>query len=530
MSAPARRVGPRAPGDERRRGRRGKPLPEPGAESLQVAAKRARRLRAMMIREARRDPVVFCQYVLRDESDGRRIRLVDMHAEWHDILSRHRRAVIWTFTDAGKTSLISVGRVLWEIGKNPNIRVLLVTAAEGLGKKILGVIKRYIETSKELAEVFPHLKRGASVKKDVNSKDHTVQVVGADSRTTLGARVDLIIIDDFLNAVNTSTEAQRKKHHSILKSTIEGRKGPGCRLWFIGNAWHRRDSMHQYGKEKSTYAKKFPVIDATTGRSRWEARWPTDRIAQERLDRGPVEGPRSLDCDPADENTQWFPLKDVWRALIAGDGLHIIYALEKIPAGHHTITGIDLGVKPTDAADPSAIVSIICDPKGRRRILSVESGRWRGSDIVAKALEHHKRYHSILWVESNGAQDFLRQQLAATPLWDPRNPGKKYVAPVQAFTTTGQNRIDPRFGIQSLAAEMGQGAWSIPNVGSGLCDPTGDNLITVEMGYEVRELVGEALAWSPEAHTGDRLQALWIAREGSRNLGLVETGTKPRGT
>lgn len=495
-----------------------------------------RRLKAKKIAAARRDPVLFCQYVLKDEQTNKPIRLVDMHAEWHDLLSKHRRCVLWTFTDAGKTSLISIGRVLWEIGNNPEIRILLLCAAEGLGQKIISVIKRYIETSLELAEVFPNLRRGPTwtakqitVKRKSKAKDYTIEAFGADSKSTLGARVDLIVVDDYLNAINTATEHQRKKSYGHLKSTIEGRKGPNCRFWFIGNAWHLRDAMHLYGKEPATFSRKFPVIDPATGKSRWAQRWPDERIQQERADRGTVEAGRSLDCQAADENTQWFPIRDVWRALIAGDGLDTIFALRNIPKGSHTITAIDLGVRPSDVADPTAIVSIICDEKGRRRILAVEAGKWRGSEIITKALEHHRRYGSILWVETNGAQDFLRQELAKTPLWDPKNPGKKYVAPVQSFET-GKNRVDPRFGIQSLAAEMGSGAWIIPNRGAGSVDVTSENLAVLEMNKEVLELIGEALAWSPEAHTGDRLQALWIAREGSRKLGTVESGHKPRNT
>ncbi|HSD86082.1 MAG TPA: hypothetical protein VLB44_01160, partial [Kofleriaceae bacterium] len=79
---------------------------------------------AELAKSARRDPAVFCQFVLRNEEDGAPIRLAPIHEEWHDILTNHDRVVLWSGTELAKTSEISIGRVLWEIGRNPNIRIL----------------------------------------------------------------------------------------------------------------------------------------------------------------------------------------------------------------------------------------------------------------------------------------------------------------------------------------------------------------------------------------------------------------------
>lgn len=535
--------------------RRAKALPKnqrpanDNARVAQIAKVKAAALRLKadgmgeLVKAARKNPAVFCQFTLRDEQTQKPIRLAPMHVEWHDILDRHRRAVIWTHTDAGKTSLISIGRVLWEIGKNPNIRILIVCEGKALGKKIIESIKRYIERSVELAMVFPHLQRGVSwtqsqitVKRDGQSKDPTIDTVGEDTKA-MGARADLIVIDDFLSAANTFTEALRVKSLSFLKSTIEGRKAPLARLWFIGNAWHVSDAMHAYAREPATFAAKYPVVIPATHPvndnawvSRWPERWPLSRVREELANRGPVEGPRSLLCQPASANTQWFPIKDLWPALVAGDGLRLVPAISRLPVGWATFTAVDLGVKRHEAADDTAIITIALMPNGKRRILWIEAGKWHGKEIVRRALDHHRRYHSIVWVESNGAQDFLRQQLAEEPIWDPANPGQRYVVPVRAFETTGQNRTHVAFGIQSLAAEFANGAWQIPNEGAAGFDAAADNLTAIKMTNETRTMIEEILSWSPDAHTGDRLQALWIAREGSRQFGTVEVGTKPRGT
>ena len=519
---PRRRAEPRAASPRRRR------APEPGSrESLKAAAAEVERAKPEMIRAARKDPAVFNQFVLRDEQSGQPIYLADVHAEWQDILTKHRRAVIWSATELGKSSQVSIGRALWEIGQNPRIRILILTEARSLGEKIIDSIKSYITTSVEFAAVFPNVRRGnrwamsrIRVSMQARPKDFTVEAVGKGGRI-LGGRYDLIIIDDYLSATNTYNDHQRTAGYSWLKSTIEGRKAKGARLWFIGNAWHVRDAMHLYSKEPGTFAAKYPVL-GPDGQTRWELVWPMERYLEELAIRGPVEGPRSLNCIPANDNTQWFPIRDIIPALSRGDGLSLhLGGLAHLLPGWATITAIDLGVKTHEAADDTAIITITVDPKGHRRIIAIESGKWRGSEVIDRAIDHHRRYHSVIWVETNAAQDFLKQWMNE----------RAVDVPTRSFITTGRNRTHPTFGIQSIAAGMAQGAWAIPNIGGSSIDSaTADALIAVKLHPQIRKLIEQMIAFSPDEHTGDLLQALWIADTGARALTTrVESGKKPRG-
>ncbi len=65
-------------------------------------------------------------------------------------------------------------------------------------------------------------------------------------------------------------------------------------------------------------------------------------------------------------------------------------------------------------------------------------------------------------------------------------------------TSTGRNRHDPLFGIESLAVELEQCRWIIPD------EP------------HARAWGRELLAYSPTAHPGDRVVASWFAREAAR--------------
>jgi hypothetical protein len=470
---------------------------------------------------ARVDPAVFCQFVLKTEENGEPIELASMHEEWHDLLSKHERVVLWTFTGAGKTNHLSIGRVLYEIGRNPNIRILILSSASGMAKKIVKSIKSYIENSAEYRMVFPAVVPDKSdttgawredsfivQRRTKNAKDPTVQARGYGGNV-LGSRVDLIVIDDYLTDENTFSDTQRNKYYGWLKSTIEGRKADSTRLWFIGNAWHPDDAMHRYAGETATFSKKYPIIEG--GVSAWPAMWTPERIEKEISNRGPIESRRSMFCDPLVDADRRFKLDFIKNALFLGDPSEMAASLRIVPNGWGTYTGVDVAVTKKSSGDEAAIVTIASElnPPQRNQIINIEAGRWGGPELVERIRDVHHRYGSQVWVESNGVQQMLKQFLV-----------QGTSVPVRAFFT-GRNKYDPAFGIASLATEMGNGKWYFPNHGG---ETRG---LQADMDPELRKLIDEMIRYDPVSHTGDRLMALWIAREG-RRMGASPAGIVKR--
>lgn len=474
---------------------------------------------AKLAEVSREDPAVFCQFVLRDEADGMPIRLAPMHEEWHDTLNEHTRVVLWTHNEAGKTSGVSVGRTLWEIGRNQNIRILILSRAAGGAKKIVKAIKNYIENSVEYRMVFPAVVPDKSdttglwrdnafiVRRRSMPKDPTVESCGYGG-AILGGRYDLIIIDDYLDAENTHSDHLREKYYNWLKSTIEQRKTAVCRLWFIGNAWHPDDAMHRYAAEPQTYSKKYPVL--VDGESSWPEVWPLSRIKAEIENRGPIESRRSLFCDPVPDEERRFKLAYIMSAIINGDGHELAYSLVVVPSGYRTVTGVDLAVTKQTTGDESAITTIAVEEKRQiRQVLDIEAGRWGGPEIVQRIIDVQQRYNSQVLVESNAAQRYIKQFVSY-----------QSAAPVKAFYT-GKNKYDPSFGIESLAIEFSQGKWILPNRGG---EKRG---LLASFHPQVKKLIDEMLRYDPKSHTGDRLMSLWLAREGAR-LGSAPAGVTKR--
>lgn len=479
---------------------------------------------ATLAATSRTDPAVFAQFVLRNEEDGMPIRCAPIHVEWHDTLTKYDRVVLWSATELGKSSQISVGRVLWEIGRNPNIRILIVSAASGIAKKIIKAIKGYIENSIEYRMVFPHVvpdktdttgrwrEDSFNIKRTTFSKDPTVQAVGFEG-TVMGSRSDLVVIDDYLTPESTYSDRSREKSYRWLKSTIEGRKTAHSRLWFIGNAWHADDAMHRYAAEPSTYSKKYPVKNEL-GESVWPEVWPLERIEKEIENRGPIESRRSMFCDPVDDAERRFKIDYIKKALAKGDGLQLAWALSTVPPGYRTITGVDLAVTKRDNADQTALVTIAVEERtAERQILDVFASRLHGPEIVEKILEVQHRYNSMVIVESNAAQAYIKQFVNA-----------ESAVPIKAFYT-GRNKVDPAFGIESMAVEMSAGKWVFPNTGGTRAG------VQATMHPEMRALIGELMNYDPASHTGDRAMAMWLAREGVRmSSSPAGVGKRPRRT
>ena len=192
--------------------------------------------------------------------------------------------------------------------------------------------------------------------------------------------------------------------------------------------------------------------------------------------------------------------KESWInvCLERGAGRTLTHALEYIPAGYRTFTGVDLGVRVKRGSDVTSIFTIIVHPNEDREILDIQAGRWVGPEIVRRIVDTHHRYQSIVTVENNAAQEFIVQFTKDSS-----------AVPVRPFFTTSQKLRDPEFGLESMAVEIENQKWIIPSRGGRAAHP------------EIAKWINEMLYYDPNGHPGDRLMSSWFAREGSRHKRIV---------
>jgi hypothetical protein len=456
------------------------------------------------------DANAFIEMVMKDERTNKPIKQAPMHKAWHTLADKYERLIIWSHVEAGKSQNLAIGRTLFELGKDSSLRVAICSNTYKQAEKILTGISQNIIGNEALHSVFPNLKpsekggdswskNSITIMREGTAKDPSVQVVGVHG-AILGARIDLLILDDVLDYENCRTKAGREDLIAWIKSTLFGRLTANARVLIIGNAYHPDDALHTFAKEPAWRAFRYPVIDDETGQSRWPEVWPAARIAKKKQELGTLEFARQMLCLARDDSESRFQSEWIEICKQKGEGRTLTQAIAVIPPGFRIITGVDLAVQQKDASDSTCFFTIAVHPNGDREVISIETGKWSGPIIVSKLFEIHHRYQSFFMIENNAAQDFILQFA--------RDRG---AIPMRPFTT-GRQKAHPEFGIESIAAEMSQGKWIIPNI-NGQCHP------------EVQRWLDEMLWYDPAVHTGDRLMSSYFAREGIRMQALkAETG------
>lgn len=451
----------------------------------------------------------FAEMVSVDDETGEPLQQAPIHRRWAELCEQHDRLLIWSHVNSGKTTQISILRTVWELGRDPTLRFVILSNVSSIATKIVKAIASYIENNEAVHEIFPDLKpdpKGTwtgtelTVVRDIyrksQAKDPSVRAVGLHGALTSG-RVDRLIIDDILDPESTDTEAARRKVESWYKAVAVGRLSRRAKILAIGTAYHPKDLLHVLAKQKNWRWFRFPVIDSG-GAMSWPDAWPADRIDRAREEMGPAEFARQMLCKARDDGEARFKQEWIDAALLKGEGLSLVNTLDQafpegLPEGWAVFTGVDLGVKKTKRADETVFFTFVEDPKGNRRVLSIDAGKFTGPEIVEKIVDCHKRLGGIIAVESVAAQDFILQFAR-----DISN------VPVVPHLTTRAKR-DPLLGVEGLAVELANGKWIIP------CSAK-------KAAPQVEAWITEMLFYSPHAHTGDRLMAVYFAREIARKL------------
>jgi hypothetical protein len=471
-----------------------------------------------LIALCREDVNAFCEFVLRDEEHGTPIEQGRMHVEMQDAYDRHGFVIILAHPESGKTQQLGVGRTLFELGRNPDLRTVFLNNTQDGGTKTLRSAKKYLERSEELRAVFPHLKPGGlwredaiTVERRTFSKDPSIYCLGFHGNI-LGARIDRAVVDDLLDFENTRTDAARRDASSWFKRTFLTRLSAQAKLAFLTNAWHEEDLAHELEAD-GWVTLRYPVLDAA-GRSTWPSQWPLARIAEWRKRLGELEFTRMFLCRPRDPGAEVFGPESIAKALARGKGYGLLKYLDPddVPEGAFVVTGVDLGASRKMTGGVSAMETVLFYPTGTRQLVGARSGRWSGRAILRNLSEVGDAFGGVVVVEDNGVQRYIRE------LADEEGDHYEITVPVLPFYT-GRNKHDETLGIDAMAAEFEGGRWRFPSGRGGLAVPE-----------EVKKLNGELRAYAPNAHAGDRLMALWMARTwGLQRLQRMRRGEKRGG-
>jgi hypothetical protein len=193
-------------------------------------------------RLARLDPVAFAEFAFTDEC-GRPMRLGLVHRELQPFLTSAFRGLVELPRDHGKTVQVLI-RVLWELGRNPNLGVLIASGSGALAVQRGRFLRDAIMFNPRVRLVFPHLipdrpwqANAFRVRRPGNSVSPTVAVVGIGTSAT-GARADLLVCDDVVDVKALRSETIREKAKQILRENLVNLLEPGGPAWLRFTPWH----------------------------------------------------------------------------------------------------------------------------------------------------------------------------------------------------------------------------------------------------------------------------------------------------
>ena len=497
-------------------------------------------LRGIRAGIARQDPDEFARFVLRDEETGERVLQEPKHTQWQDIIDNHRRVVLLSHIESGKSVQITAGRTLHEIGVNPNIRGAIISNAEKQAIKFMRPIRRTIEENPDWAITFPDVKPAfpwqetqiTVTRSNSTTRDPTIQAVGIEGKI-LGSRLDWVVGDDILDKENTKSMHVRNEVWDWFHAHVMGRLTRNARVILLGTAWNRDDLLHRLGRRKKWFFRRFPAWNPQKDCS-LSSRWPLPRIKEAKeTDFTDLEFRRQILVQASsDDDDTGMSQKYIDTCSRLGVGIPLapnMAVLRAIPSPEFTRSGqryarqdgqrknMFAAIPRLFGADPPVMIGVdlasasrgkrtgkvvffalAIHPDDKRQPIWVESGKFDGPTIVEKIKDLHDRFNAVFWVENNGVQDWIRQFVLADS-----------VVPIHPFNT-GRNKADPDFGVDSLATEFRNGGWIIP------CSERGQD--EFEYDDEIEEWLGQLRDYERDKHTGDHVMASWFAREGARRM------------
>jgi hypothetical protein len=514
-----------------------------------------RRISAVLMRRAHRARLDICdffEFVFREEHQRTALTVAPHQRVMFEFAQAHPKCVLMLPVGHGKTySVAALG--LYGIARDRLSRGAFVSATQAQAQKPLGMLKDYIESSFELRLAFPDLipsrrqsdswtQTEITVDRPPGIRDSSFMAAGMDSGAIPGSRLKWINVDDILNRENTSTKDQRDKVYEWIQTSVISRLDPRDSFCCVTNtAWHPNDLLHRLRDEG------WPTLRMEIGGTvevygtDWDPKRPEDLRPEQ---------PGSHLCrlgrhDPDDENrTPLFPARfsdeiieelkrrnlpihfnQLYRNITRDDATsrckveYIDTCLQRartaVTPAHHefvsfydgpnqTFTGLDLAISPGEEHDDVAFFTFEVTPQGYRRILDIEAGQWPGPEIVKKIIDKARRYKSVIRVENNGAQDYIRQFTLDADI----------SIPIKAHCT-GRVKAHPEYGVEGLFIELMNGAWLIPSRGNAAWGPS----CSVHPG--TKRFIESCLYYSPSKHTDDVLMACYFAREQAREFGIL---------
>ncbi len=402
----------------------------------------------------------FCEYCFKDTEtrDGDFIVLRDFHKEWLELLKTESRLNLFSPVSHGKTSLITVAYPIWRLGRDTNLRIVLISATYSQAIKYLSEIKDNIMENRYIKEIFPNLKPlpdriyknrpskwaedAITVTRSLSMKDFSIQALGVLG-PLLNARTDLMIFDDVVTLQNAASIRLRQKMIEWFDSTALKRLTKTAQCIFVGTSWFESDLPHYLEDKADWTTVKYSVLPEDKALGHRLASWP-ERYSEKRLAGMRAHNEREFNRTMRNiaKTADAYPFAAYIEGML-GDF--------KRDDTWKTILSMDLSTKKREGT--TIVVVAYSQATGRKVIVDIEYGAWKSSVKKAKLIQYYNKYlPDKIVVEANSLQDDLVDDYKELR----GNDGRRL--PVRGVITTSSMKD---IAIVTLEEEFEEGMWKI---------------------------------------------------------------------
>jgi predicted phage terminase large subunit-like protein len=337
------------------------------------------------------------------------MRQARVHRELQKFLSAHRHGLVELPRDHGKSTQVCA-RLVWELGRNPGLRIQIVCATEALAAERGRFVRRAIESNPEVRKMFPNLKPGQpwsdtrlTVKRPADVIGPSLTAVGVGSGST-GARADLLVCDDIVDVKAIASRAERDRVKDHFRNNLMNLLEPDGRFWGLCTPWHR-DDLNAELKRAGTYPLfRRAVTDDLD--PVWPERWPRKALAARRAEVGPVAFARGYRLVPLADDDVMIPAASVqfWTEPAEPDLV---------------VLSVDPALSTHARADRSALV-VLAKCGTEVRCLDAIARRVATPDLVSLIAAMDRSWSpAVIVFEANGAfrgiADLMTRQAAFGP-------------------------------------------------------------------------------------------------------------------
>lgn len=372
---------------------------------------------ATYLHRAATDPNEFLATCLTDPQ-GRLLTQATVHRQLQAFLTTHPKAVIELPRDHGKSVQVC-GRVLWELGRDPSLRVKLVCATDQLAAERTRFLRDAVENDL-VRQVFPHLRPGQpwaadafTVRRPASVIGPSVAAFGLGSGST-GARADLLVCDDVVDVRSLASKAERDRAGEYFHNNLLNLLEPGGRCWVLCTPWHADDLTSRLkGNPAFAHFRRAvgPGLEPV-----WPAKWPRERLAERRAEIGSTAFARGYHLTVLDEQAVAVPPAWVqtWSDDVPRDGFERV------------VLAVDPAVSTALGADASAVVTLGKLPDVNEvRVLEAVARRVPAPGLVQLIADADARWRpDVILFESNAAFAGLRDLLQRHARFGPRVQGR----------------------------------------------------------------------------------------------------------